>query len=170
MIPIISSVTSLIPIISFISHLLGINTHSNKWLDVRISPHSHFASPMIPHLFKFTLVLPICVLRRLRVFHIVHGRSCPAGKSTSQSVSTFSFVRSFHFSIRLTKGIPLSGDVVFMKYFLDFNPLWVWLIPYITCLSSFIHSFIHSFVFPGQLKRERKWCFYCNLNFFVFFR
>lgn len=76
------------------------------------------------HFYKLSLVLSTCVHRRLRVFHIVHGRLCPTGKNsvgTSQIVSTF-----LPFFNLIYQRVPFTGDVVYMKYFLDFSLLCVW--------------------------------------------
>lgn len=105
----------------FISHRLGIDVHSGKWLDVCFSPHSQLALSDIPHLFKFSLALSFCVCR-LKVFHIFLGRLYHGGRvsvGTPHPVSASPLVRSFHSLIRLTIGFFFfSNDVLFLKYFI----------------------------------------------------
>lgn len=64
MILIILSVISISPMKSFISHQPSINVHQNKWFDVCFSSHSQFALSVMPHLFKFSLILSNCALKR----------------------------------------------------------------------------------------------------------
>lgn len=110
--------------ISFILHLLGIDIHSND-VDC-FSPHSQFTSSVICHTrVSFLLFFP---LRRSRVFYVFQVRSCPGSKDsvgTDQSTSASAIVRSFRVSIRLTTRFTLGSDVVSIRNFLDFSPLWV---------------------------------------------
>lgn len=98
---------------------------------------------------------------------VFQGRLYPSGKVSvdmSHLVSVSSLGRSFHASIQLTIGFSLSSDFVFIKYFLDFNLLRVGVIPYITCLSSFI---CFSFYFTCYFSSYFGWRYYAQDLYFI---